>query len=60
VTAAVAVGACNVEAADALTGLCTWDATLNRIHASWGRLPLHLDDPAWSWDQSDQLWRRDR
>ena len=60
VTAAVAVGACNVEAADALTGLRTWDATLNRIHTDWGRLPLHLDDTAWSWDQSEQLWHRDR
>ena len=60
VTAAVAVGACNVEAADALTGLRTWDATLDRIHTDWGRLPLHLEDPAWSWDQSDQLWRRGR
>jgi sugar/nucleoside kinase (ribokinase family) len=60
VTVAVAVGACNVEAADALTGLRTWDATLDRIRTGWGRLPLHLEDPSWSWDQSDQLWRRDQ
>jgi sugar/nucleoside kinase (ribokinase family) len=60
VTAAVAVGACNVESADALSGLRTWDETLDRTHADWERLPLHLDDPAWSWDQSDKLWRKER
>jgi len=60
VTMAVAVGACNVEAADALTGLRSWDATLDRIRAGWERLPLHLEDPAWSWDLSGQVWRRER
>ena len=49
----------NVEAADALTGLRSWDATLDRIRTGWERLPLHLEDPAWSGDQSGQLWRRD-
>jgi sugar/nucleoside kinase (ribokinase family) len=58
VTAAVAVGACNVEAADALSGLRSWDDTINRIRAGWEQLPLHLDDPAWSWDQSNQMWHR--
>ena len=60
VEAAVAVGACNVEAADAVSGLRSWDATLDRIHAGWERLPLRLEDPAWSWDQSNQVWRRER
>ncbi len=60
VEAAVAVGACNVEAADAVSGLRSWDATLERIHAGWERLPLRLEDPAWSWDHSDQVWRRER
>jgi len=60
VTVATAVGACNVEAADAITGLRSWDATLDRIQAGWERLPLHLEDPMWSWDQSDQLWRREQ
>ncbi len=60
VEAAVAVGACNVEAADALSGLRSWDATLDRIRAGWERLPLRLEDPAWSWDQSNQVWRRAR
>ena len=57
-TMASAVGACNVEAADALSGLRSWDITLKRIRAGWERLPLRLEDPAWSWDQSDQVWRR--
>jgi sugar/nucleoside kinase (ribokinase family) len=57
-TMACAVGACNVEAADALSGLRSWEATLARIQAGWERLPLHLQDPTWSWDQSNQIWRR--
>jgi sugar/nucleoside kinase (ribokinase family) len=32
---AVAVGACNVEAADALSGVRTWDETLARVAAGW-------------------------
>lgn len=59
-TAAVAVGACNVEAADALSGLRSWEATLQRIEAGWERLPLHLDDPDWEWDSAHALWRRTR
>jgi sugar/nucleoside kinase (ribokinase family) len=57
VTIAVAVGACNVEAADALSGLLTWDATLQRIQTGWERLPLHLDDPTWTWEESFRLWK---
>ncbi len=34
-TMAVAVGACNVEAADALGGLRTWEETRARIAAGW-------------------------
>ncbi len=41
VTMACAVGACNVEAADALGGLLDWDATRSRIAAGWER-----NDPA--------------
>ena len=38
VTAALAVGACNVEAHDALSGLRPWEETLGRISAGWPRL----------------------
>ncbi len=58
VTAAVAVGACNVEAADALSGLRSWEDTLLRVASGWERLPLSLDDPTWEWDDSAALWRR--
>jgi sugar/nucleoside kinase (ribokinase family) len=55
-TAAVAVGACNVEAADALSGLRSWEDTLARIAAGWERLPLVLQHPGWRWRVEDQLW----
>jgi sugar/nucleoside kinase (ribokinase family) len=55
-TAAVAVGACNVEAADALGGLRTWEDTLARIQAGWQRLPVMLSAPGWAWDAADQVW----
>jgi sugar/nucleoside kinase (ribokinase family) len=32
---AVAVGACNVEAADALSGVRTWEETVARVEAGW-------------------------
>lgn len=55
-TAAVAVGACNVEAADALSGLRSWEDTLARAAAGWERLPLALNHPDWRWDAAEQLW----
>ena len=36
-TLALAVGACNVEASDALSGIRSWDETLERIEAGWPR-----------------------
>ncbi|MBN1888151.1 MAG: carbohydrate kinase family protein [Thermoflexales bacterium] len=38
-TAALAVGACCVEAADALSGLHSWEATWQRIRAGWASHP---------------------
>ncbi len=38
-TAALAVGACSVEAADALSGIRTWEATWQRIRAGWASHP---------------------
>lgn len=37
-----AVGACNVEAHDASSGLKTWDATVSRIDAGWKASSLQL------------------
>ncbi len=55
-TSAVGVGACNVEAADALSGVRSWDDTQARIQAGWQRLPLAIDAPGWTWDEARSLW----
>ncbi len=39
---ACAVGACNVEAADATSGVRTWDETQARLDAGWPTLDLRL------------------
>jgi sugar/nucleoside kinase (ribokinase family) len=56
-TMAVAVGACNVEASDALGGLRSWESTISRIDARWSQLPLELDTPGWAWSPHENLWR---
>src|SRR5262249_17011978 len=43
VTLACAVGGCNVEAADALSGLRSWEETHARVRAGWSRKCLPLD-----------------
>ena len=53
---AVAVGACNVEATDALSGLRTWEETVARINAGWKRHPLAIRSPGWQWDDRQSLW----
>jgi sugar/nucleoside kinase (ribokinase family) len=58
VTAAVAVGACNVEAADTLSGLRTWDATWQRVRSGWARHELVLGAPGWVFDNRYALWAR--
>jgi sugar/nucleoside kinase (ribokinase family) len=54
---AVGVGACNVEAADALSGLRSWDETQARIQAGWEHLPLTVDAPGWV-EARDGLWEK--
>jgi len=57
VTVAAAVGACNVEAADAISGLRSWEETLARVEAGWPRHQLNFDEvPGWRFDPSRQLW----
>jgi sugar/nucleoside kinase (ribokinase family) len=58
VTAAVAVGACCVEAADTLSGIRTWDETRARIAAGWPRHTLTLDAAGWHPDAEHGLWIR--
>jgi sugar/nucleoside kinase (ribokinase family) len=55
-TMAVAVGACNVEAADSLGGLRTWEETRERVRAGWEQLPLSFSAPGWTWDDSLRMW----
>ncbi|MGD0272191.1 MAG: carbohydrate kinase family protein [Gaiellaceae bacterium] len=57
ITMAVAVGACNVEARDALSGLRGWEETLELLRSGWEQLPLELDDPAWHRDERYRLWK---
>lgn len=56
--AACAVGACNVEAVDALSGIRSWPETTERIAAGWPRLPIPLDLSAarWRWDSAQEVW----
>ena len=57
-SAACAVGACNVEAVDALSGVKSWPETAERIAAGWPRLSLALDtsNTGWHWDAAYQVW----
>jgi sugar/nucleoside kinase (ribokinase family) len=58
-TAAVAVGACNVEAADALGGVRPWDETWRRVRAGWPRRRLAPEPPGWRYDEGNQHWSRE-
>jgi sugar/nucleoside kinase (ribokinase family) len=53
---ACGVGACNVEAADALSGLRTWEETTDRIGAGWQRTQPVFEDHQWHMDPSSQCW----
>jgi sugar/nucleoside kinase (ribokinase family) len=57
-TMAVAVGACNVESPDTLSGLRTWEDTRKRIGAGWQRLPLELGEAGWRRGSGYELWER--
>jgi sugar/nucleoside kinase (ribokinase family) len=56
-TIAAAVGACNVEAADALSGVRPWDETLARIEAGWEQAPMRASLPGWRVDEGG-VWHR--
>lgn len=56
-TAAVAVGACNVEAPDAISGIPQWAAVEQRLAAGWERRSISLSLLGWRWDDSDGVWR---
>jgi sugar/nucleoside kinase (ribokinase family) len=55
---AVAVGACNVEQADATSGIPDWSVVEERLQRGWPRLePLVRTTPGWTWDQDSGVWR---
>ncbi|MCK4977855.1 MAG: carbohydrate kinase family protein, partial [Anaerolineales bacterium] len=53
---AVAVGACNVEAPDALGGLRSWEETLSRIQRGWDKHKLNIQAQKWVWDNHHAMW----
>ena len=55
-TAAVGVGACNVEQADATSGVPSWQVVQERIASGWERIPALLPLPGWSWSEETCLW----
>ncbi len=56
VTMAVAVGACNIEAADALSGIRSWEETQARVVGGWARHSMHLHAAGWHFDGQQDLW----
>jgi sugar/nucleoside kinase (ribokinase family) len=56
ITWSAAVGACNVETADATSGVRGWEETLARVRAGWPRRPMAIDSPGWRWDDDALLW----
>ena len=56
-TSAVAVGACNVEAADAISGVRSWAEVQARREAGWARRETTLRLPGWAWDGRAAIWR---
>jgi sugar/nucleoside kinase (ribokinase family) len=55
-TGAVAVGACNVEAIDALSGVPTWDFVQTRIASGWERLMIYENPTGWRWSNKHEIW----
>jgi hypothetical protein len=51
------VGACNVEAADTLGGVRSWEETLRRVASGWSRHDLRIEAPGWGFDAGAGLWR---
>jgi sugar/nucleoside kinase (ribokinase family) len=60
VTAAVAVGACNVEAADTLGGIRPWEETMARVATGWPKHFLKIETLGWRWDPMAGLWTHSR
>ncbi len=53
---ATAVGACNVEAIDGLSGIRAWEETQERIEAGWEKRKLDIQGSGLEFDKRHQLW----
>ena len=55
---ACAVGACSVEAVDAISGIRTWSKTAVRLAKGWPHLPLAFDiaQAGWRWHAENGVW----
>jgi sugar/nucleoside kinase (ribokinase family) len=53
---AVAVGACNVERADATSGIPDWASVQQRVDSGWQRRPVAISLPGWVWDEGRGVW----
>ncbi len=55
---ATAVGANNVTAPDALSGIKDWDSTTGQIKSGWDQNPLEIGDAkGWEFDDTWRIWR---
>lgn len=51
-----AVGACNVEAADAVSGIPRWEMVIDRVRAGWAQLPTKLQLDGWNRVGNGEIW----
>ena len=59
-TAAVAVGACNVERPDASSGIVSWMQVQRRIRSGWKRLAVSVQLHGWRYDRRAGVWASPR
>jgi sugar/nucleoside kinase (ribokinase family) len=51
-----AVGSCNVQAPDALSGIKSWDETKAMLDAGWAHEPLQITGQGWCEDVATGVW----
>jgi len=53
---AIGVGACNVEQADAVSGVPKWADVQSRIQSGWKQRDVSMSLPGWQYDREYGLW----
>jgi len=56
INSAVGVGACNVEALDAVEGIPTWEIVQSRIINDWEKHPLKMVLDDWGYLEEKKVW----